>query len=244
MAEGFFSRWSRTKQLARDIEGQTDGLAKTAAVAAQPAARVQAQSSIQGHSEGDAQAVEPTPDLESAHELVPGADIRRFMQPDVDPGARREALRRLFSDPAYNVISDMDDYVEDYANLPKLSRAELLQLSHVRGLFLFEDPPWKVEAQQRQEQALRAAAAAAPEQPVAMPEQSAANVCLPDDAAAQPAAVRMTTVSPPPAHLSRLRPGAWADSQMADSQDQAQAEVSQAPLANRPYRPTLRQDES
>ena len=104
--------------------------------------------------EGDRQ--NSVPGLAEAKELPVGSEIKRFMRPDVSEEARREALQKLFADPLYNVISDMDDYVEDYSNLPNLSKDELRKLNHIKGLYLFEDPPWKKEEEARKRRSMDA----------------------------------------------------------------------------------------
>jgi hypothetical protein len=147
------------------------------------------------------------------------------MQSDVSEDVRREALQKLFSDPMYNVISEMDDYVEDYSNLPNLTRAELKTLNHVKGLFLFEDPPWKVEAEAREREA-------------------ALNPPVPDDALQEESAANTITVSPPPPHLGRIRPAGEA-SEVQEGEAGLSGPVSHrsdVPLAGRRYQPTKRQD--
>jgi len=104
-----------------------------------------------------AQAVD-LPTQADAEALDVGADVSRFLQSGVTDAIKGAALKKLFADPAYNVISDMDDYVEDYSQMAKLSAVELRSLQQSKDLHLFEDPPWKIEADARD-----AAAAAAAE---------------------------------------------------------------------------------
>jgi len=55
---------------------------------------------------------EDMPPLESIDQ---GGSVTPFMSPRVSEGLRRAALRRLFSQPKYNVVDMLDDYAEDYS---------------------------------------------------------------------------------------------------------------------------------
>lgn len=187
MADGFLSRWSRQKALAEKIQAQseraepkptaasavpaassatatapsssasTPTAANNAAAPAAPAARGAASAMGQSPSD-DAPGLQiKLPSLEDARQLPIGADVSEFMRPGVSPEARELALQKLFSDPKYNVICEMNDYIADYANMPDLPKSELSKYTHLAGLFLFEDPPWKKEMQR--EAAAKAAAA-------------------------------------------------------------------------------------
>ena len=56
----------------------------------------------------------PLPELPPLDSLTSESDFRPFMDPRVDAALRRAALRKLFSDPSFNVIDAMDIYIEDY----------------------------------------------------------------------------------------------------------------------------------
>ena len=47
--------------------------------------------------------------------LTPESDFSAFMRPGVDPGLRREALRKLFQNPKYGLLDELDPYRADYA---------------------------------------------------------------------------------------------------------------------------------
>jgi hypothetical protein len=258
MADGFVSRWARKKQLDQAIEKsarvvETDSPADSAdLVDDQRPAPSRANATIGAHQANSPAAPgeqigqdEPAPDVEQAKQLPIGADVSRYMKADVPEEARREALQKLFSDPMYNVISEMDDYVEDYSNLPNLSREELKTLNHVKGLFLFEDPPWKIEAEREErlaaEEALRRQAAAG-----ADPLSGKAAEPTPESNAEptlEGTGASTITVSPPPPHLSRLKPAEvkGKDDPFATPEEDAAEPVA---LSGRRYQPTRRQDPS
>lgn len=245
MADGFVSRWARKKQLDQAIEKsaqvveteQTDDPIHSVNAAGEVTSPAAPKDQI-GQDD-------PTPDVEQAKQLPIGADVSRYMKADVPEEARREALQKLFSDPMYNVISEMDDYVEDYSNLPNLSREELKTLNHVKGLFLFEDPPWKIEAEREEREAAEAA----------LRRQVAAGSGQIQVGAAEPASeenpeptlegtgANIITVSPPPPHLSRPKPAEvkGKDDPFATPEEDAAEPVV---LSGRRYQPTRKQDPS
>ena len=83
--ETFLSRWSRLKK-------QTENLVKT-----EPA-----------------KPLTNEPKLPPVEQLNLESDYTAFFHPKVDEKLRREALRKLFSDPHFNVMDGLDVYIEDY----------------------------------------------------------------------------------------------------------------------------------
>jgi hypothetical protein len=133
MSDSFFSRWSRQKSLQRDLHApptappaQPSGLTAPTTTAQPDAAAVPADT--------------PAPTLDDAQALDVGADVRRYLQADVSEAARHLALKKLFADPQYNVISDMDDYVEDFSQLATLTAQEVSQLEQFKSLNPLKDP--------------------------------------------------------------------------------------------------------
>ena len=93
--EGFLGRWSRLKTDARETQAQP--LAEAAAPV-------------------EAKAVdEPPPELPPVDTLTIDSDFRGFLHPKVDEDLRRTALRKLFSDPHFNVMDGLDVYIDDYS---------------------------------------------------------------------------------------------------------------------------------
>ena len=143
MSDSFFSRWSRQKTLNRELDQARDAAVAKAPLPAEAEAVPVPKPPVEG-----AQAVD-LPTQADAEALDVGADVSRFLQSGVTDAIKGAALKKLFADPAYNVISDMDDYVEDYSQMAKLSAVELRSLQQSKDLHLFEDPPWKIEADAR-----------------------------------------------------------------------------------------------
>jgi hypothetical protein len=97
--EPFLERWSRRKQQAR--EGIEDDLPVPGDEPV-PAG---------GPPQAGAAEVPALPDIDSLGE---DSDYSAFMAPGVDDSLRRQALRKLFQSPKFNVCDGLDDYCEDF----------------------------------------------------------------------------------------------------------------------------------
>lgn len=75
-------------------------------------------------------APEPAPPLPSVDSLTFESDFKEFMRAKVDEGVKRAALKKLFSDPRFNVIDFMDVYIDDYSKDDPIPAAMLAQLEH------------------------------------------------------------------------------------------------------------------
>lgn len=115
----FLSRWSRRK-----LE-----VAKVPAAAA-PAAAAEA------------------PVLPALDSLSFESDFTAFMHAKVDEGVKRAALKKLFSDPRFNVMDGLDTYIDDYTKNEGISEEMLQTLKHSRTT-LFGQPT----AEERQAEA-------------------------------------------------------------------------------------------
>jgi hypothetical protein len=90
-------------------------------------------------------AAAPSPPLrEDGSELPPveslgfDSDFTRFLAPKVDETVKRKALRKLFSDPRFNVMDGLDVYIDDYSKFEPIPDDLLGKLRHARYVF---DPP-------------------------------------------------------------------------------------------------------
>src|SRR5688500_373161 len=110
--ETFFARWSRVKTQTRD----------SAATAPAPV--------TPPHAEAD----EP-PQLPPVEELTIDSDFRDFFHPKVDENVRRSALRKLFSDPHFNVMDGLDVYIDDYSKTEPIPAAMLAGLKQAQRIF-------------------------------------------------------------------------------------------------------------
>ena len=74
-----------------------------------------------------------SPELPSLDSLNFDSDFGAFMRAKVDEGVRRAALRKLFSDPRFNVMDGLDVYIDDYSKEDPIPSALLAQLEHARS---------------------------------------------------------------------------------------------------------------
>jgi uncharacterized protein DUF3306 len=119
--EGFLRRWSRLK---------TDPDAPRAEPPpVQPPAP---------HDEGARAVSEPPAPPPPVESLTPESDFARFMQPDIDPGLRQSALRKLFADPRFNVMDGLDVYIDDYSKPDPLPEGWLEKLNQMARLGAFQ----------------------------------------------------------------------------------------------------------
>ncbi|MSQ18855.1 MAG: DUF3306 domain-containing protein [Betaproteobacteria bacterium] len=109
--EPFLSRWSRRKVAAREpVEPAPDVLAPAVP---QPIANAEP-AQVE-------QAPQALPSIDSLRGLQ--SEYREFLQPDVDPGTQRAALKKLFSDPHFNQMDGLDVYIDDYNKFEPMSAA-------------------------------------------------------------------------------------------------------------------------
>jgi Protein of unknown function (DUF3306) len=80
-------------------------------------------------------------DLPSIDSLTTESDFTPFMAKDVPAGLRNQAVKKLFADPRYGLIDQMDIYIADYTQ-PDPIPMEMLRMMHQsKALGLFDDDP-------------------------------------------------------------------------------------------------------
>lgn len=161
--EGFLSRWSRKKREAASPDVPHAAASETAAAAAQPAA-IASDSPAPTKMAGDVRAAnevqtEPTSDRPSA-ELPPTqslsfeSDFTPFLRAGVDESVKRDAMKKLFHSDAFNYISPLDVYIDDYTKPDPIPEWMLKQLNHAKGLiFPAEEDTQAPKNEQAQEPA-------------------------------------------------------------------------------------------
>jgi hypothetical protein len=76
------------------------------------------------------------------------SDYSRFVASGVDEGVKRAAMRKLFSDPHFNVMDGLDTYIDDYGKPDPIPMAMLRQMNQSKILRLFEVEEQAEEAKQ------------------------------------------------------------------------------------------------
>jgi len=86
----------------------------------------------------------PAPALPPVEQLTPESDFAGFMHPKVEDALRRVALKKLFSDPHFNVPDPYEAYSGDWTGGEAISEEMLATLNQARTL-LFDDKEKKEE---------------------------------------------------------------------------------------------------
>ncbi len=163
---GFLSRWSRRKAEVREgrvldeppapppistrAVPQSNALPSVRAATVQPTASPHAGPASPSPlaasdlDEATAQAEVPKPDaptLVDVEQLTPESSYANFMARDVAPEVKNAAMKKLFTDPHFNVMDRLDIYIDDYGIPDPLPLAMLRQMTSAKFLNLFDDEP-------------------------------------------------------------------------------------------------------
>ena len=98
--------------------------------------------------------------------LTPDSSFAAYVQPGVDASVRNAAMKKLFTDPHYNVMDGLDTYIEDYGIPDPIPMAMLRQMNQSKFLGLFA----KEEAEEAEQARLANEAAAATPAPADTPD--------------------------------------------------------------------------
>jgi hypothetical protein len=64
------------------------------------------------------------------------SDFKAFMHSKVEQSVKRAALKKLFSDPHFNVMDGLDTYIDDYTKSEPISDELLARIEEVRDRLL------------------------------------------------------------------------------------------------------------
>ena len=109
----------------------------------------------------------PAAPLQPVEELNPESDFKPFMNPQVDPGMRRSALKKLFADAHYNIPDPFEAYSEDYTRSDPIPEKMLKAINRVRDVAVRGEEKVAEEerlVEQARQQAERADKSGAPAQ--------------------------------------------------------------------------------
>lgn len=135
VADGFLGRWSQRKQAVRE------GKALDEPVIAAPVAIPQENPPLPAPAETAKRPDERPPllTLEDVQRLTAESNYAPFVARDVAPEIRNAAMKKLFTDPHYNVMDRLDIYIDDYAKPSPLPESMLRQMASAKFLKLFEE---------------------------------------------------------------------------------------------------------
>jgi hypothetical protein len=105
--EDFLARWSRRKQDARHDDTDVPVHETAAATPPEPA-------------ETEPAKVLTDADMPPLETLDESSDFSPFLSPGVSDDLRHQAMRKLFSQPVYNITDGLNDYDEDFTQFTGL----------------------------------------------------------------------------------------------------------------------------
>ena len=129
MADGFLGRWSRRKAGKED-----DALEQKVEAPREPSKTLPV--------EAVAEEAPPLPTLEDVAKIDRfDPDFSAFMKPDVDPVVQQAALKKMFTDPHFNIMDGLDIYIDDYSKPDPLPPGMLERMVQSDMLNLFKKSP-------------------------------------------------------------------------------------------------------
>jgi len=105
----------------------------------------------------------PAPALPPVEKLTPESDFSDFMHPKVKEELRRLALKKLFSDPHFNIPDPFEPYSRDWNIAEPIPPEMLATLNQARTVLFREEEQQKQKEQQDNEKAGGEAPAASQE---------------------------------------------------------------------------------
>ena len=150
MVESFLGRWSQRKQIARsgkslaDPEVQAVNTANSNTANSPNAAELMTKAPtglVETHKESAAieKTEMPPPTLEDVKNLTPQSDYAPFVARNVSSEVRNNAMKKLFTDPHYNVMDRLDIYIDDYTKPDPIPESMMRQMVSAKFLNLFKD---------------------------------------------------------------------------------------------------------
>lgn len=163
---GFLQRWSRRKIEARQEAARPDADVAATDVAATDAAPQSADGNAVAASAVAATAVPGSstpspaappdarealhapagdtdapalPTLDDVRALTADSDYSAFVAREVSPEVKNAALKKLFTDPHYNVMDGLDIYIDDYSQQAPLPESMLRKMAVSKVFGFFED---------------------------------------------------------------------------------------------------------
>lgn len=133
---GFLGRWARRKADALQGKPLDDEPAAPENTAPAAAAAVPATSAPTGPPE-------KLLSLDDVKRLTRDSDFKPFMAPNVGREVRNAAMKKLFTDPRYNLMDGLDTYIDDYSRPDPIPQAMLRQMAGAKLLRIFDEHPDK-----------------------------------------------------------------------------------------------------
>ena len=141
--DGFLSRWARRKADARSGAPTPEAAPASSARAAtaEPALPLAAPaaSAPTAPTATPPADVAPLPTLDDVARLTKDSDFSPYVARNVDANVRNAAMKKLFSDPHFNVMDGLDTYIDDYGKPNPIPLSMLRRMNQAAVLGLFDD---------------------------------------------------------------------------------------------------------
>ena len=137
MTDGFLSRWSKRKIDVRDGKPllEPEAPVKVELPPEPPVA-------VKDDEVNANVTVVPPPELPTladAQSLTPESDFKPFMARGVASDVKNAAMKKLFTDPHFNVMDGLDTYIDDYSLPDPIPEAMLRKMVSAKFLNLFDE---------------------------------------------------------------------------------------------------------
>jgi hypothetical protein len=151
VADGFLGRWSQRKQALREGRAVDEPPAPPVANPVRSGAGTAIQVKPNDPADDKASMPDsaaspsqpPTPTLDDVKALRADSSFAPFVARGVSPEVRNAAMKKLFTDPHFNVMDGLDIYIDDYSLPSPMPAAMLRQMASAKFLNLFDEDPVK-----------------------------------------------------------------------------------------------------
>lgn len=138
--EGFLRRWSRLKSQGGDAGARDEAPAGASMQFADSEVldlppRAQAEPHPPVAPPPPAVEARAQPTLDDVAALGPDSDFSAFVGKSVDKAVQRLAMKKLFSDPHFNIMDGLDVYIGDYNKPDPIPAAMMASLNHAKSVF-------------------------------------------------------------------------------------------------------------
>ena len=142
---GFLGRWARRKSDA--LQGKPLDEPAAPVQAMRPATAAAVSPVVPKPVAAESQAGTPPPSeepekllsLDDVKALTQESDFKPFMARNVGADVRNAAMKKLFTDPHYNVMDGLDIYIGDYSVADPIPQSMLRQMVGAKLLKIFDD---------------------------------------------------------------------------------------------------------
>jgi hypothetical protein len=137
-ANGFLGRWARRKTDALQGKPLEEPAAPAPLKPVAAAAPVATAAPLPADASEAAQPEKIPLSLEDVRQLGKDADFSPFMARGVGPEVRNAAMKKLFTDPRFNVMDGLDIYIDDYSIADPIPESMLRKMAGAEFLKLFD----------------------------------------------------------------------------------------------------------